>query len=90
MRLPFWRVATQILETLLLPEDVASKTQLCCLSCRRRLATIHANQRAIADEQGERSLSVTLVPAEVRDFQQGQRSLGFLCSCGKRSVFHLI
>lgn len=83
-------VPTTSLETVLLPEDIESKLHLCCLACRRRLATLVASKRAIADEEGTTSLSITLVPSGVRDFQQSKRGLAVVCACGCRSVYHLL
>ena len=83
-------VPTTSLETVLLPEDIGTRLNLCCLACRRRLATLSASRRPIAEEEGTTSLSITLVPNEVRDFQQTKRGLAVVCACGCRSVYHLL
>jgi hypothetical protein len=56
----------------------------------RKLATLAASKRAIADEEGTTSLSITLVPSGVRDFSRTKRGLAVVCACGCRSVYHLL
>ena len=75
------------LETILLPEDLEQGQQLCCLSCRRRLAGL-----ALTDSyhDGEVTMTVSLLSEELRDFQQSQESLRLSCACGVRSTFHMI
>lgn len=78
------------LETILLPEDFVGSQQLCCLSCRRRLAGL-----TLADEHGEDgecevSLSVSLLSEELRDLQQAADSIRLSCACGVRSTFHVV
>lgn len=78
------------LETILLPDDFAHGHQLCCLSCRRRLAGLTLADRYGEDGEGEVSLSVSLLSEELRDLQQSQDSIRLSCACGVRSTFHIV
>jgi hypothetical protein len=51
---------------------------LCCLACRRKLATLAATSGRSRTGRTT-SLSITLVPSGVRDFQQTKRGLTCVC-----------
>ena len=78
------------LETILLPEDFTNSQQLCCLSCRRRLAGLSLADQCQDDGISEVALSISLLSEELRDFQQTRESIRLSCSCGVRSTFHIV
>ena len=63
------------LETILLPEDFTNSQQLCCLSCRRRLAGLSLADQCQDDGISEVALSISLLSEELRDFQQTRESI---------------
>ena len=78
------------LETILLPEDFTNSQQLCCLSCRRRLAGLSLADQCQDDGISEVALSISLLSEELRDFQQTRESIRLSCGCGVRSTFHIV
>ena len=78
------------LETLLPTDEIADIAQLHCLSCRRRLASIGIAERLNEEGATARSLVVSQLSADLRDYHQTQSSLSLACGCSTRSVFHLI
>ncbi|MHC4514448.1 MAG: hypothetical protein ACYTGW_20870 [Planctomycetota bacterium] len=78
------------LDTILLPEDFTNSQQLCCLSCRRRLAGLALTDQYHRDGVSEVTLSISLLSEELRDFQQSPDSIRLSCGCGVRSTFHIV
>ena len=78
------------LETILLQQDVASRTDLYCLSCRRRLAAVVLTDRFREDGAPETTLAVSQLSEELRDFQQRRKSVSLTCGCSIRSTYHLL
>ena len=78
------------LDTILLPEDFTNSQQLCCLSCRRRLAGLSLTDQVHQDGNSEVTLSISRLSEELRDFQQNRDSICLSCSCGVRSTFHMV
>ena len=78
------------LDTILLPEDFSNSQQLCCLSCRRRLAGLALTDRYERDGNTEVTLSISRLSEELRDFQQTRDSICLSCGCGARSTFHMV
>ena len=80
---------TLSLETILMPEDIKLKVQLCCLACRRRMAALNPVRHEKGDAE-DASLPVAVVPHGVRDFQQNRHAIVLTCVCGVKSIFHLL
>jgi len=78
------------LETILLQEDVASRADLYCLSCRCRLAAVTLADRFREDGTPENALSVSQLSEDLRDFQQRRNSVSLTCGCSIRSTYHLL
>ena len=78
------------LETILLRQDVASRTDLFCLSCRSRRAGATLTDRYREDGTAETSLSVSQLSEDLRDFRQRRNSVSLTCGCSIRSTFHLL
>jgi hypothetical protein len=78
------------LETILLEQDLASRVDLFCLSCRRRLAGVVLADRFAEGDAPEPALSVSQLSEDLRDFQQRRNSVSLTCGCSIRSTFHLL
>ena len=78
------------LETILLPEDIASEATVHCLACRRKLGTLAYVDRPLPDGSTQLVVSVTLLPDVVKDFRQGIEQLELVCSCGRSSKFYVL
>jgi hypothetical protein len=78
------------LETILLPEDIASESSVHCLACRRKLGSLSYVRRPRPDGSTERVVSVSLVADGIRDYAQGPEHVELVCDCGQRSTFHVL
>ena len=78
------------LDTILLPEDFTNSQQLCCLSCRSRLAGLSLTDQYEQGGNTEVTLSISQLSEQLRDFQQTRDSICLNCGCGARSTFHMV
>ena len=78
------------LETILLPEDIASQASVHCLACRRRLGSVCYVDREAPNGDPQTAVSVSLLPEMVKDFRQGGEHVALVCRCGRKSTFHLL
>ncbi len=81
----------QILElaTILGTDDLNGREQLRCLSCRRRLVTVHYAANSLQPDVPA-TLTVTLPAEDLRDCQKSSAGLVLTCSCAARSTFFLL
>ena len=78
------------LETILLREDLDNRASVHCLACRQRLGSLAYVERHVGDGSTETALAVSIQPELLDEFHQGPQRVSLLCSCGRRSTYHLL
>jgi len=83
-------VKTSALETILLPEDISNQVSVFCLSCKQRLGSVSYVDRRSGDGSTYVAVSVAIQSDLLNDFRQGPEQVILECSCGERSIYHLL